>query len=103
VQRQKRGAAAAASRGAAASPALVAVAAAASLEAEIKEEQLEGCAVRLHITVPAQMCKQAYKKIMGELRKGASVDGYRKGKVGGREGGRVTVLCVLVAGNCCWL
>ena len=67
--------------------------------------------MRLHITVPAQMCKQAYKKIMGELRKGASVDGYRKGKVGGWVGGRagdraggwvaewLRCVCWLLAGN----
>lgn len=46
----------------------------------VREEKLEGFATRLHVTVPTQQCKQAYKKVMEELRKGATLDGYRKGK-----------------------
>ncbi|EFN57828.1 hypothetical protein CHLNCDRAFT_143244 [Chlorella variabilis] len=38
----------------------------------VREEKLEGFATRLHVT--------AYKKVMEELRKGATLDGYRKGK-----------------------
>lgn len=80
-RRQQRGVAtpAAAAKGFAA-PAAAPVATAATVKAGFREEQLEGCAVRIHVTVPPQMCQQAYKKIMGELRKGASIDGYRKGK-----------------------
>lgn len=62
---------------------VVAAAAPPAAEVTVREEKLEGSATRLHITVPAPMCQAAYKKIMADLRKGTTVDGFRKGKVQG--------------------
>lgn len=69
--------------------AVVAAAAPPAAEVEVREEKLEGAATRLHITVPAPTCQASYKKIMAELRKGTTVDGYRKGKVSGRKAWRM--------------
>lgn len=46
----------------------------------VREEQLPGCGMRLHVTVPAEQCRAAYTKFMNDLRKGTTVDGFRKGK-----------------------
>jgi hypothetical protein len=62
----------------------VAVAVPAEEEVTVREEKLDACGTRLHITVSAQKCKQAYKKVMDDFRREANVAGYRKGKVGGK-------------------
>lgn len=46
----------------------------------VREESLPGCATRLHITVPADQCRTAYKELLETLRKSVAIDGYRKGK-----------------------
>lgn len=62
----------------------VAVAVPAEEEVTVREEKLDACGTRLHITVSAQKCKQAYKKVMDDFRREANVAGYRKGKVCGK-------------------
>lgn len=49
--------------------AVVAVAAGAAAEVSISEERLDGCGMRLHITVPAELCKKAYKKVTWGVRR----------------------------------
>ena len=46
------------------------VAVAAAPDVSVSEERLEGCGVRLTISVPPEMCQQAYKKVGGWAARG---------------------------------
>ena len=58
----------------------VAVAAAASPDIGVKEEVISSTTVRLEVTVPAKMCKAAYKSVIDEWNNKIACTGFRKGK-----------------------
>jgi len=60
--------------------ALAVVSKSASPEIDVKEEVVSSTTVRLEVTVPAKMCKTAYKSLIDEWNNKIACTGYRKGK-----------------------